>query len=155
MKIRLIFFLLLLLSCSSKYQFSHNQKGKFKRKETIKLSGFIVYDMKKGNHQFYKNENEKVDDTLHLIKRLRKHKGDYHYIQPLEAKVNGNYYDFTVCSEKLATIFFNNIRTKNKIVWTYINNEYFIILVDSIGNEYLSFESSKPYIGLNPDGSTI
>lgn len=138
----------LLLSCSSKKDYSSNKeisKEILKATDTLKLSGFVFFS-KPNENKFYMVEKPNIFDTIKYIKKLKGKKEDYVFIQPYEAQKQNRYLNYCICNENDSQRFINRIKHKKKLIWAFLNNEEFILLEDKNGRKYLSFKCWKPFV---------
>jgi len=136
------------VSCSAFKKNIYSSKHNFEKPsivlDTINLSGYIIYDKAENSHKFYITEKLVIIDT---IKKLKKLKEDFIFIQPYEAKKYNIYTNY--CDEDIekTQLFIKNTTIRHDISWSFINNEEFIVLKnDETDKIRISFKCWKPYL---------
>lgn len=123
-----------------------SRKDNLVYKQTLTVSGFLIFDLKKGKDVFYVIKDEVLKDTLQMLTKLNKSKPSYQFIQPYIAKTKRNFRDYEVCSQTMCDAYIKQIRVSKKCTWYFAKNEDCIILSDSLGKMYLSFKYAKPLV---------
>lgn len=148
---KILFILLLVISCKTENKIVNEDIILFKRSlkvsDTIKLSGFIIFNPKSYVQQFYQEKQMAISDTNNFIRKLKKTNGNYSFIQPYELKKHGGYYDFCEINNEDSEKFINNIKVEGKLVWIYVENENFIVLANDNDKKFITFLCWKPYVG--------
>ena len=115
--------------------------------DSIKLSGFILFNTSNGRDKFYNDPQIQIADTNKYLKKRIRLKEDFNYIQPYDVKKNTRVYDFFFLSnEKDSKVFIKNIKSNGDFSWIYTKEEVFMILKDSNGKKYLTSKLWKPLI---------
>ena len=113
--------------------------------DSIKLSGFILFNTSNGRDKFYNDPQIQIADTNKYLKKRIRLKEDFNYIQPYDVKKNTRVYDFFFLSnEKDSKVFIKNIKSNGDFSWIYTKEEVFMILKDSNGKKYLTSKLWKP-----------
>jgi hypothetical protein len=139
----LLFFAIASCTTSSKSGYTLNLPINIS--DSIKSSGFIVFNRNNGRHKFYNDPKISISDTNKYLKKRIRLKEDFNYIQPYDVKKNARIYDFLPGNEKDSKVFIKNIKSDGDFSWIY-TKEVFLILKDANGKKYLTSKLWKPFI---------